>query len=138
MIGLLTAILVLLSAVPPETYQYNVGAGLAGFENLKAFRGIVSFSRFQIEMMGMKRADDLSVSDEPLRQRSLPVRTPVLGCEESAVSLTEHGDFLIADDIAATLSGRDRIDAAKIDGGWDCGFSHCFRRPPARKPTRDH
>ena len=67
--------------------------------------------------MGMERTDDPSISHESFGQRPLLMRASVLGCEEHAVPLAEHGDLLIADDVASALPQRDRVDAAKIDDG---------------------
>ena len=116
--------------------QHDVPVHLINAENLQLLR-FASTSCFQIELMGMERADDPAVSDEPFGKRPLLMRASVLGSEKHAVPLAEHSDLLIADDIASALPQRDRVDAAKVGEGCDFRFSHCFRRPPARKPIRD-
>ena len=65
--------------------------------------------------MTVQRADDVSAADHPFGKRPLPMRAAVLGGEQPAVALPEHGDLLGADDIAAALTLGDSADAAQID-----------------------
>ena len=64
----------------------------------------------------------------------------VLGGEQAAVALAEHGDFFVANDVAAALSERNLLDAAEIDGGGVVvmGFMCCltFQEEPPR--THDY
>ena len=124
------------TSLPAFHVQHNIPVHLTHAENLQLLR-LASTSCFQIELMGMEGTDDPAVSDESFGERPLLMRASVLGCEKDAVPLTEHSDLLIADDIASALTQRDSVDAAKVGEGYDFRFSHCFRRPPARKPIRD-
>ena len=52
------------------------------------------------------------------------------------LAVLPDGNVLIADHITAPLPQRNCVNGAQVDDRWDCRFSHCFRRPPARKPIR--
>jgi hypothetical protein len=119
------AVLIVFSgpSLPAFHVQSTVPVLFTHAENLQLL-GFASTSCFQIELMGMERTDDPSVSDESFGQRPLLMRASVLGCKKHSVALAEHSDLLIADDIASALPKGDSVDAAKVGEGCDFRFSH--------------
>src|SRR5688572_17429004 len=117
--------------------QHNVPAGFLYGKRLHALHCFAPTPRPQVKLMSVERTDYLSRANKTLRQRALPVRTAVLYRKKTPVALAEHRDFLISDDVAATLPQGDCFDAAQVNNRCDSRFSHCFRRPPAHMPIPD-
>src|SRR5688572_1994824 len=110
--------------------QQHVAVDFFDMVNLDAFGGFTSFARFQIELMGVQRTDNPVAAEQPFGKRALAVRATVLGGEDPSVALPEHGHFPGSDNVAAALTGRNRVDGTQIDGWRYVSVSHCSLLPP--------
>src|SRR5574337_2111642 len=87
-------------------------------------------ARLQVELPAVKRADHLSVSDNPVGQRAAPVRTGVLRSEELSVPLAVDGDGAAVDDVGKALTWGDRINRAKRYDDLQGGAFRVHTSPP--------
>lgn len=96
--------------------QHDLSINLLNGINGDALGGFAG-AAFEIELMGVERADDSAVADQAFSQWALTMRAPALTGKQPSIALPEHGDFLITDQVRSSLPQRDCIDAAKINNG---------------------
>jgi hypothetical protein len=88
------------------------------FGNLIYFDTFMSFCSSagrKVEFMRVKRTYHFARAANPLRKRTLAVRTAILRGEQAAIALVEYGNFLAVDDIAPALAEWNCVNTAEIN-----------------------
>jgi hypothetical protein len=93
---------------------------------------------FEAELMTVHRANHLATSEHSFGERAESMRAAIPRSEYLSVALSEYGESLTINDVAASLAQRDGADTSQIHDGCESFFSHYFLQPPMRKLIRVH
>ena len=118
--------------------HHDVAIHFFDWENLNAFGRVASCASFQTELVTVQRANHSTAAKQSFGKRALTMRTSIVSGKDSAVALSEYGERLTADHVAAPLSQWNGADTAQIDNGCDYFISHYFLQPPMRTLIRVH
>src|SRR3954462_6815211 len=72
-------------------------------KNLKGFRTATARTGLQTILTAVHGADHLAAAEQPFGQRAISMRTPVGRGKDPAVTLSEYGELLASNHIAASL-----------------------------------
>jgi hypothetical protein len=111
---------------PGSNTQQDLPVQFAHGVNFHALARLAAGASREIEFVGVQRADDFAGTDHAFGEGALTMGAVVLGGEELPVALAEHRNFLVADQVAATLAQGDVFDAAEIDDGGAHGNQPLF------------